>query len=134
MDGNILVAPFPHRKRAKLQVTLGAAATCVRDGNGKAYHIQRMVTCGFESHRAHMKNAVAIKGDAWAKFIDVVDMDGETNFKVGFDVLTKKFGQAYIEFCRAMWEANDGVMDEDEFMRMNGGMPRSFFERTIRRG
>ena len=61
-----------------------------------------------------------------------MDPESDTsNFKFPFKVMSKKFGQAYIVFCKAMWEANDGIMSEDEFMVMNGGMPRGFFEKVI---
>lgn len=73
-----------------------------------------------------------IKTNAWNKLIDVMDNESDTsNFKVNFKVLSKKYGQAYIVFCRAMWEANDGVMTEEEFMKMNGNMPKGFFDKVI---
>jgi len=74
-----------------------------------------------------------VKKQAWDNFIDnAMDPDSDiSNFKVPFKVLSKKYGQAYIVFCKAMWEANEGVMSENEFMAMNGGMPRGFFERVI---
>lgn len=75
-----------------------------------------------------------IKGDAWRKFIDeAMRFDGDTNFRVPFETLTRKYGQAYIEFCRCMWTASDGSMSQEEFARMNH-MPASFFEKTIMRG
>ena len=76
---------------------------------------------------------IQIKGDAWKKFIDEsMDMDGNTNFRFPFGIMTKKYGQCYIEFCREMWSANEGVMTEEEFMKMNADMPRSFFEKAIK--
>lgn len=74
-----------------------------------------------------------VKKQAWDNFIEnAMDPESDTsNFKHSFKVMSKKFGQAYIIFCREMWEANEGVMTEDEFMAMNGGMPRGFFERVI---
>jgi len=75
-----------------------------------------------------------IKKDAWMKFCDIIDTESNTsNFKIGFQDITKKFGAAYIEYCKAMWEANDGVMTEDEFIAMNGNMPKSFFENRIKK-
>jgi|TARA_R110000824_G_scaffold291588_4_gene480113 hypothetical protein len=74
-----------------------------------------------------------VKKDAWDNFIaNVMDPESDTsNFKFSFKIMSKKYGQAYIVFCRAMWEANEGVMSEDEFMAMNGEMPRAFFEKVI---
>lgn len=73
-----------------------------------------------------------IKKDAWDNFISMMDMESNTsNFKQDFKVLSKKCGQAYIAFCKAMWEANEDVMTEDEFMEMNGNIPRGFFEKLI---
>lgn len=75
-----------------------------------------------------------IKKDAWENFLNNA-MDPESNisnFKVPFNILTKKFGQAYMVFCKAMWEANDGVMSETEFIKMNGDMPESFFNKVIK--
>jgi hypothetical protein len=76
-----------------------------------------------------------IKRDAWDNFITSMDFESDTsNFKYEFGVMTKKYGQAYIEFCKAAWFANDGVMTEEEFMKMNGNMPRSFFDKTVNNG
>jgi|TARA_R110000782_G_scaffold22312_1_gene59322 hypothetical protein len=74
-----------------------------------------------------------IKSDAWSKFInDAMDPDSDTsNFKYDFKVISKKYGQAYIVFCKEMWKANEGVMTEDEFIKMNGNMPRAFFDKII---
>ena len=74
-----------------------------------------------------------IKKDAWEKFLAIIDYDSDvSNFKIPFKDITKKYGNAYIEYCKAMWSANDDVMTEDEFMKMNGEMPRGFFEKNIR--
>lgn len=74
-----------------------------------------------------------IKKDAWDKFISIMDMESDiSNFKVDFKDLSKKYGQAYIVFTKAMWEANTGVMSEDEFMFVNGKMSRGFFEKVVK--
>ena len=74
-----------------------------------------------------------IKKEAWEKFLDIMDFESETsNFKISFKDITKKYGNAYIAFCKAQWSANDDVMTEDEFMKMNGDMPRGFFEKNIK--
>lgn len=74
-----------------------------------------------------------VKKQAWDNFIEnAMDPESDTsNFKHPFKVLTKKYGQAYIVFCKAMWEANEGVMTQDEFMVMNGEIPRVFFDKVI---
>ena len=80
--------------------------------------------CGFDSHSGYMKF-----------FKDVLEFDGDgSNFKVGFKELTSKYGSDYISFCRAMWYANDGIFSEEEFMKINGNMPRGFFEKVIKAG
>jgi len=74
-----------------------------------------------------------VKKEAWEKFIAIMDYESDTsNFKIPFEQITKKHGNAYIDFFRAAWSANDGVMTEEEFMKMNGGMPRGFFENKIK--
>ena len=79
-----------------------------------------------------IKNPVDIKYDAWSNFCTAFDTEGEKNFKYDFGQMTKKYGQAYIEYCRAAWAVNDGVMTEDEFCIMNGGIPRGFFEKKVK--
>ena len=73
-----------------------------------------------------------IKKEAWDKFISMIDLESNTsNFKEDFKVLSKKCGQAYIVFCKEMWKANEGVMTTEEFMEMNGNIPKGFFDRMI---
>jgi hypothetical protein len=74
-----------------------------------------------------------IKKDAWDNFISAMDYDSDDkNFIYDFKVMTKKYGQAYMEYCKAMWQANDGVQSEDEFMRMNGDIPVGYFNKVIK--
>lgn len=74
-----------------------------------------------------------VKKEAWEKFIGIMDFESNTsNFKIPFEQITKKYGNAFITFCKAAWSANDDVMTEEEFMKMNGDMPRSFFEKNIK--
>jgi len=76
-----------------------------------------------------------IKTAAWEHFISHMDSESDvSNFTKDFKFMSKKCGQAYIVFCKAMWEANEGVMTEDEFMVMNGNMPRGFFDKVINKG
>jgi hypothetical protein len=73
-----------------------------------------------------------IKKDAWDKFLESMDVESpDSNFKYDFVYMTKKYGVAYIEFCKAAWSANEDVLTEEEFMTMNGGMPRKFFEARV---
>ena len=74
-----------------------------------------------------------IENESWNMLISIMDFESDTsNFKISFKDITKKYGRAYIVFCKAQWEANEGVMTEDEFMKMNGDMPRGFFEKNIK--
>jgi hypothetical protein len=75
-----------------------------------------------------------VKTQAWENFFEnACDFESDTsNFKVPFKVLTKKFGQAYMVFCKEMWKANEGVMTEEEFRVMNGDMPEGFFNNAIK--
>ena len=76
-----------------------------------------------------MKKEINIK-----RIHEVINYEGdESNFTVNFKVLSKKYGAEYIAICQAMWEANDDVMTEDEFMKMNGNMPKGFFEKVIKK-
>ena len=76
-----------------------------------------------------------IKKDAWDKFLESMDVESsDSNFKYDFAHMTKRYGVAYIEFCKASWSANGGVLTEEEFMKMNGGMPRKFFEARVKGG
>jgi len=74
-----------------------------------------------------------IKKDAWDNIISVMDFDSDDdNFIHNFKVMTKKYGQAYIAYCRAAWGANDGVQTEEEFCKMNANMPKAFFDKAIK--
>lgn len=73
-----------------------------------------------------------IKKEAWDNFMTSFDFESDTNnFKYDFIIMTKKYGTAYIEYCKNMWSANYGVQTEDEFMKMNANMPKSFFDKVI---
>jgi hypothetical protein len=74
-----------------------------------------------------------IKKEAWDNFMTIVDFESDdTNFKIGFKEITKKYGRAYIEYCKSMWEANEGIQSEEEFCKMNGNMPIGFFNNKIK--
>tara|TARA_R110000868_G_scaffold76573_6_gene220184 strand:- start:13397 stop:13633 length:237 start_codon:yes stop_codon:yes gene_type:complete len=74
-----------------------------------------------------------IKKDAWDNFMTSFDYESDVNnFKHDFKHMTRYYGVAYIEYCRAMWSANEGIHTEDEFCKMNGNMPKGFFDKTIK--
>lgn len=74
-----------------------------------------------------------VKSEAWKNFLESFDFESDDrNFKYDFVHMTKKYGNAYIEHCRAAWAVNDGVMSDDEFCRINGNMPIGFFNSKIK--
>ena len=74
-----------------------------------------------------------IKSEAWNNFITSFDVKSDvSNFKYDFKTMTKKYGQAYMVFCKAQWSVNEGVQTEDEFMKMNADMPKSYFDKVIK--
>ena len=71
-----------------------------------------------------------IKGQAWDNFMTSVDFESDANnFKFDFKIMSKKYGNAFIEYCKCMWQASDQT--EDEFCKMNANMPRGFFDKVI---
>ena len=81
-----------------------------------------------------MKNKqMNIKKESWDKFITSIDFESdENNFMFPFNVMTKKFGMQFIEYCKAAWNINDDVMTEEEFCKMNANMPIGFFKGKIK--
>lgn len=74
-----------------------------------------------------------IKNDAWENFISTIDYESDTNnFIYDFKVMSKKYGNAFIGYCKAMWIANGGVQTEEEFCKMNADMPMGFFNKVIK--
>jgi len=81
-----------------------------------------------------IKNPKEIKGDAWRNFMKSVDFEStESNFKYEFKDMSKRYGQAYIEYCRAAWIANDNILTEEEFRQINGDIPEGFFNNIIKK-
>ena len=75
-----------------------------------------------------------IKKQAWDNFMDSIDFESDVNnFKHEFKVMTKKYGQAYMDYCRNAWSANMGAQTEEEFCKMNADMPISYFQKVIKR-
>lgn len=72
----------------------------------------------------------------WSRFIaeamnDEFDEESYSNFNIGFKRLTKRYGSQYIEYCKAAWQANDGILSEEEFCYINGEIPKGFFKSKI---
>lgn len=57
--------------------------------------------------------------------------DGQSNTRYPFQVMSKKFGRAFIDYLRAAWQANDGCLSDEEFCQLNGGIPASLFQKTV---
>ena len=69
----------------------------------------------------------------WNEFIKIMNAESDdSNFKIDFKNITKKFGREFIMYCKAAWEANEGVMIEEEFCKINGNMPIGFFNKQIK--
>lgn len=74
-----------------------------------------------------------IKKQAWDNFMNSVDFDSDVNnFKYEFKVMTKKYGQSYMGWCRNIWKNNEGVQTEEEFCKMNANMSIKYFEKVIK--
>lgn len=74
-----------------------------------------------------------VKKEAWDNFMSTIDFESdENNFKYDFKIMSKKYGHAFIVYCRAAWQSNEGVQTEEEFCKMNADMPMSFFQKTIK--
>jgi len=75
-----------------------------------------------------MKKEFSIK-----RIHEIIDYESDdSNFKIPFKAITKKYGREFVAVIQAMWEANDGVQTEGEFCKMNADMPKGFFENVIK--
>ena len=73
-----------------------------------------------------------ISNESWEKFLTSIDFDSDVNnFKYPFNIMTKKYGVQFIEYCQAAWIANDN-MNEEEFCKINANMPIGFFNGRIK--
>jgi len=59
-------------------------------------------------------------------------VDGDSNTKYPFKKMSKAYGLAYIEYLQAAWKANADCLSEVEFCEINGGVPKGFFDKTVR--
>jgi len=67
------------------------------------------------------------------RIIEAIDFDSDVrNWKFPFDRMCKFYGKEFIDTIKSMWESNYDVQTEDEFCEMNG-IPKSFFEKTIKK-
>lgn len=55
----------------------------------------------------------------------------ELNFKFDFNILTRKYGKAYISYISAAWAANDNILTVEEFCNLNGEIPMQIFNKLI---
>lgn len=69
---------------------------------------------------------------ATLRLIESMDFESNTkNWKYPFKDMTKRCGGEFIDFLRAMWEANVDVQTEDEFCEMND-LSLAFFNKVIK--
>jgi len=68
------------------------------------------------------------------RIFEIIDFESdESNFKISFKDITRKYGREYRDFCQAAWQANGDCLTEEEFMKINGDMPVSFFEKVVKK-
>jgi len=71
-----------------------------------------------------------IKGTDWRRFLETIDFESDiNNFKYDFKIMSKKYGQAFISYCKTMWEVSNQTIEE--FCIMNANMPHGFFNNII---
>jgi hypothetical protein len=76
---------------------------------------------------------MADEQDEWNRLVrDGLTTEGDTNTRFPFQGMSRKFGRAWIEYCQVAWAANDGCLTEEEFCRINGGIPAKFFAAKIK--
>lgn len=83
-----------------------------------------------------MASAEDLLTDEWNRLVqEGLSTEDETNVKLPFKKLTKKYGKAYIAYLRAAWSANlqseDFSLTLEEFCILNGGVPKTFFEKKV---
>jgi hypothetical protein len=63
---------------------------------------------------------VSLEIKDWNRLVEEAfdEYEAETNFKYPFEVLTRRYGKAYIEYSKAAYIAKDSLSDE-EFCRLN---------------
>jgi len=72
-------------------------------------------------------------GKQWNNFVRTyLSFDGENNVNADFTKITKVAGVAYFEFLRASWVCMKDYITEQDFCKVNGNVPISFFEKNVR--
>jgi len=80
-------------------------------------------------------SAVSKAANNWSRLVaEGLVTDGDTNTKLPFKKMSKAYGLAYIEYLQAAWQANAGCLTEEEFCRVNGGVPKGFFDKKVNCG
>lgn len=80
-----------------------------------------------------LAQAREITSDEWSRLVrDGLSDTGPTNTRFPFSVMSKKFGLAWIEYCKISWLSNEGCLTEIEFCEINGGIPSGFFQKHIK--
>ena len=73
-----------------------------------------------------------ISNESWEKFLTSIDFESDTNnFNFKFNIMTKRFGVQFIEYCQAAWLVNES-MNEEDFCKINADMPIGFFKGKIK--
>jgi hypothetical protein len=98
-----------------------------------AYNVVKVYLLSMAKKKNKPKQKRECSVSDWTRFVSEATItDGDTNVKGEFKSLTKKFGLAYIEYCKVAWQANDGCLTEEEFCRINGNIPKGFFDNKVR--
>jgi hypothetical protein len=73
--------------------------------------------------------------ETYKRIFEIMDCESDdSNFTIPFGQICKKYGKEYREFCIAAWQANGDCQTEEEFMRINGNMPRGYFDKVVKNG
>ena len=69
----------------------------------------------------------------YGRICEVLDFESEdSNFTVGFKTLTKKYGREFKAYAQAAWTANEDCFTEEEFCKINGGIPKGYFDKVVK--
>lgn len=67
------------------------------------------------------------------RLLSAMDFESDTkNWKYPFKTMSKKYGKEFIDIVKALWEANEDVLTEEEFCELNG-LPIGFFNNVIKK-
>jgi len=69
----------------------------------------------------------------WNRFVNegLIEFDeaAQTNVKHDFPKMSKRFGIYYLTYLNAVYLACENVLDEEEFCKYNGNVPKEFIKR-----